>query len=170
MTDRPHDEECGQPDAPEPGCPCWCHFDPLVYGKERDYPAAQPREEPNGHDATDPNAPLGWQCGDPACREHGAARFAQHHATERPDPDLRAALKWALDHIEANEIDGHSYCDTQAGEGWPCNCGYDDNLDKARSALLAATERPRTDGRTEPPNQDAGGIPYWPEDAADDQR
>ena len=27
------------------------------------------------HDITDPNAPLGWQCGDPGCREHGVAQF-----------------------------------------------------------------------------------------------
>ena len=29
----------------------------------------------SAHDITDPNAPLGWQCGDPGCREHGIAQF-----------------------------------------------------------------------------------------------
>ena len=41
------------------------------------------------HDITDPNAPLGWQCGDPGCREHGVAQFAseqQHPVFGGPKP------------------------------------------------------------------------------------
>ena len=33
--------------------------------------AAQGAAPRAGHDITDPNAPIGWQCGDPACPVHG---------------------------------------------------------------------------------------------------
>lgn len=43
------------------------------------------------HDVTDPMAPLGWQRGDPACKEDGLARFDHEPGPSivyvQPDPD-----------------------------------------------------------------------------------
>jgi hypothetical protein len=53
---------------------------------------------------------------------------------------LRRFLRETVDHISAyDDALGHSYCDEQAGEGWPCSCGFDDKMERWRS-LLAEQE------------------------------
>lgn len=46
------------------------------------------------HDVTDPNAPLGMQCGDAACRDHGVWRFCAHRHVDEEE---------AVDEVRATE-------------------------------------------------------------------
>lgn len=51
------------------------------------------------HDITDPMAPMGYQCGDAACKEHGVARFTPDPHTE-PRPGSTAEAVKAADDFE----------------------------------------------------------------------